>query len=72
MKKQYIHPSVESTHEIDAQPLCLSDVTGNNGIGYGGTDEEGEKDPDAKEREGEEEFMIMLIEQERVDKKSLW
>lgn len=71
MKKQYIHPFVESTQEIDAQPLCLSGVTGNNGIGYGGTDEEGEKDPDAKERE-DEDFMNSFLEQERVDKKSLW
>ena len=72
MKKQYIRPSVESTHEIDTLPLCGTGVTGNNGIGSGGIDEEGEKDPDAKEREDEEKFINMLIEQESVDKYSLW
>lgn len=72
MRKKYSNPSMSVSCEVVQNPLCSSTVTGNNGIGYGGTDKEGEKDPDVKALEEEEDFMNMLIEQEFVDKHSLW
>ena len=56
MKKEYIQP--ESTFETLMQVCSLCEgsdpVTGEgggvDGLGGGGVDEEGEKDPDAKER----------------------
>lgn len=69
MKKNYIQPSVESVQQMIMQPLCLSGVTGNNGMGYGGTDEEGEIDPDVK---GREDFFDPPVEQGHAEKYSLW
>ena len=71
MKKNYLKPLSNLSDEIETAPLCGSTVTGNNGIGYGGTDKEGEIDPDARERE-DMDFFDMLAEQELVDKQSLW
>lgn len=72
MKKIYIQPRLYSSFEITVHPMCLSGVKGNNGIGYGGIDEEGEKDPSVRDLNEDEDFFNMLIEQELVEKKSLW
>ncbi len=51
MKKIYIIPAIQETemdlHQAVAQ---TSSVEGNNGIGYGGVDTNGSKDPDANRR----------------------
>jgi len=44
MKKTYLQPSVEMSNMETEQMICDS-VTSNNGIGYGGVDENGMKDP---------------------------
>jgi len=51
MKKNYIAPNVEIT-EIELQQLiAVSGVSSEGkGIGYGGVDEEGTKDPAARRR----------------------
>jgi len=48
MKKKYIQPCMEEMQAEAAQMLAAS-VTGNNGIGYGGTDDDGSLDPETKE-----------------------
>lgn len=48
MKKTYIQPCIEEMQAQAAQMLAES-VTGNNGIGYGGTDDDGSLDPETKE-----------------------
>lgn len=50
MKKEYLKPGIKVLGAI-AEDLLSGSVTGdpNGGIGYGGVDENGEKDPDAKE-----------------------
>ncbi len=73
MKKTYIFPEIK---EIVAAPAEMISATGVRGqgtdMGYKGADEDGSIDPDVKELEEEEDFMNMLIEQEFVDKRSLW
>ena len=48
MKKQYIAPLMELDREEEQQMLCSSPINSDLGIGYGGVDEEGVKDPDAR------------------------
>lgn len=49
MKKTYLKPSVEVVRMGTITFICQSgSVTSPNGIGYGGVDEEGEKDPSAR------------------------
>ncbi len=45
MKKTYITPEMEKL-DIENMTLLAGSVTGDNGIGYGGVDEEGEYDPE--------------------------
>ncbi len=47
MKKTYIQPAVKTSASYSESPLLAGSVTGDNGTGYGGVDENGEKDPDA-------------------------
>ena len=50
MKKAYIIPAVLVWHTLAERVVAAStDVTSNNGITYGGVDEEGEQDPNAKQ-----------------------
>lgn len=50
MKKAYINPRISMQAVSSMMPLAGSqDVTSNNGITYGGVDEEGEKDPSVKQ-----------------------
>ena len=72
MKKNYLQPDIQFSNLGIFIPFCGSGVKGNNGIGYGGIDEEGELDPSVKALDEEEDYYNMLIEQEFVDKKSLW
>ncbi len=46
MKKTYIQPQLRS-NEVEIDSLMEGSVVGNNGIGNGGVDATGEKDPDA-------------------------
>ena len=75
MKKTYKTPSLSLTVELITMPVCGTGVTGNNGIGSGGTDEEGVKDPDVKSRYGFNEDLFgnndVLINQEKGGA-SLW
>lgn len=48
MKKTYIIPETFSVRMQGEQVIAASGVTSDNGIGYGGTDEKGEKDPEVK------------------------
>ena len=48
MKKQYIAPMIETDRDEEQQMLCSSPISSDLGIGYGGVDEEGELDPDAR------------------------
>ena len=48
MKKRYIVPSIDQVLMEDEVELLNGSVTGGNGIGYGGVDTEGSKDPDAR------------------------
>ena len=49
MKKIYLIPSISALQMQVEELLVGSGVTSNNGIGYGGVDTEGEKDPSVKE-----------------------
>lgn len=49
MKKTYIEPHIEMRQIHAEQVIASSEITSNNGIGYGGVDEEGELDPEVKE-----------------------
>ena len=48
MKKKYIQPCIEEMQAQAAQILAAS-VTGNNGIEYGGVDNDGSLNPETKE-----------------------
>ena len=48
MKKRYIAPAMDQVLMEDEVELLSGSVTGTNGIGYGGVDTEGSKDPDAR------------------------
>ena len=48
MKKRYIAPAIDQVLMEDEVELLSGSVTGTNGIGYGGVDTEGSKDPDAR------------------------
>ena len=51
MKKTYQVPFTEMVTMETLTIICTSGtVTSNNGIGYGGVDEDGEKDPSARRR----------------------
>ncbi|MCR4809312.1 MAG: hypothetical protein K5896_05585 [Prevotella sp.] len=51
MKKKYLQPWTVVIKLKHATMLCASKgVTSDKGIGYGGVDEEGEKDPEARRR----------------------
>ena len=48
MKRTYIEPNI-CIMNVSAEPLLsASGVSSNKGIGYGGTDEGGWKDPDSR------------------------
>ena len=49
MKKRYIQPCMKDERAQAAEILAGSGVTGNDGIGYGGIDNNGTLDPEAKE-----------------------
>lgn len=50
MKKTYLKP-VSTVLGMSLQTMvCTSGVTSNNGIDYGGVDEEGKEDPAARRR----------------------
>ncbi len=70
MKKTYIHPKTTVITTVLAEMVSATGVRGQGtDMGYKGADEDGSVDPDVKE---EEDFFEMLIEQEFVDKHSLW
>lgn len=48
MKKRYIIPETKVVLLHGETILSASGVTSNNGIGYGGVDEQGELDPEVK------------------------
>ena len=48
-RKEYIVPQIKCCNYKSVDLLSASGVTGDNGLGYGGVDESGQKDPDAKE-----------------------
>ena len=48
MKKIYMVPSIDQVLMEDEVELLYGSVKGSNGIGYGGVDTEGSKDPDAR------------------------
>lgn len=51
MKKVYFKPSVEMEDMSTELIICVStDITSNNGITYGGVDEEGSKDPESRQQ----------------------
>ncbi len=51
MRKIYIKPAMQETEMDLCQAVAqASGVNGNNGIGYGGVDSKGNKDPDANRR----------------------
>ena len=51
MKKTYLKPLTEVVRMGMTMMVCTSEgVTSNNGIDYGGVDEDGEKDPAARRR----------------------
>lgn len=47
MKKTYLIPSI-APMSMSTEQMLAGSVTGGNGIGYGGIDTEGDKDPDVK------------------------
>ena len=63
MKKIYLQPSIEMD-SIGTEGMICNSVTSDNGIGYGGVDEDGGKDPASRrhrdlwenEEQGGEEF----------------
>jgi hypothetical protein len=48
MKKTYIRPTATEEAVLTEQFLADSGVSSDNGIGYGGVDTEGEKDPSSR------------------------
>ena len=53
MKKTYIEPSIEMEGMEGETIICVSQgVTSDNGITYGGVDENGEKDPASRRSNG--------------------
>ena len=52
MKKLYIAPTTETDRQEEQEMLCSSYVSSDIGIDYGGVDEEGELDPDARWHSG--------------------
>ncbi len=48
MKKTYIIPQMSVAQTGYEMPIAVSGVTSSNGIGYGGVDENGEKEPEVK------------------------
>ena len=48
MKKTYLQPWANEKDMEQIIMICSSGVTSGKGIGYGGVDEEGEKDPAAR------------------------
>ena len=49
MKKEYSHPSVMVVGAVLKEMTCVSAyVKSDNGIGFGGTDENGERSPEGK------------------------
>ncbi len=51
MKKTYLKPTTEVVKLGTTMMVCTSDgVTSEKGIGYGGVDEEGQKDPASRRR----------------------
>ena len=52
MKKTYIIPETVAVQVCGERMIAGSqDVTSNNGMTYGGVDEEGEKDPEVKQNQ---------------------
>lgn len=53
MKKTYMRPSTLTVQTELQVMICQSGVNSNNGIGYGGVDEEGTKDPASRKHKSE-------------------
>ncbi len=49
-KKRYVAPLVECLEMESELPVCVSPGVTGSGMGYGGVDKEGEKDPGAQQR----------------------
>lgn len=49
MKKEYIVPSIKVSVYQASELMSARGVIGDNGIGYGGIDDDGELDPSAKD-----------------------
>ncbi len=49
-KKRYVAPLVERFEMESELPVCVSPGVTGAGMGYGGVDKEGEKDPGAQQR----------------------
>lgn len=49
MKKEYVRPLMEREEADIEQMLASSLISSDNGIGYGGVDEDGTLDPEVKE-----------------------
>lgn len=47
-KKAYIQPCIEEM-QAQAEQMVAASINGNNGIGYGGTDVNGDLEPSTKE-----------------------
>lgn len=77
MKKKYIIPLLQQYNHVLNEEINTSSGVHSSGSGYGGVDEDGNKDPASKRREDEiedEEFEMIsiLIEQEGDKSSSLW
>ncbi|MBR6203292.1 MAG: hypothetical protein IKQ62_09830 [Bacteroidaceae bacterium] len=49
-KKRYVAPLVEHFEMDNVLPVCVSPGVTGGGMGYGGVDKEGGKDPGAQQR----------------------
>lgn len=56
MKKTYIIPHVNCYKILDEKPIAESGVSSNNGIDYGGVDEDGKLDPSVKDNSFADDF----------------
>jgi hypothetical protein len=48
MKRQYMAPEIEILEYSTEEMIATSSVTSNNGLDYGGIDEEGEKEAESR------------------------
>lgn len=57
MKRDYMAPATEVLEYMTEEMIAVSDVTSNNGLDYGGIDEDGDKEAGARML-----FDIFLVE----------